>query len=57
MDKIEDLNPHKIEDYKKLVRDNNVSGRVLLHCSLQELKEVRIERFKNFFRVCCLGEF
>lgn len=40
IEKIDDLNPNKIDDYKSLVRDNNINGRVLLHCTLQDLKEV-----------------
>ncbi|XP_043269211.1 kinase D-interacting substrate of 220 kDa B isoform X3 [Venturia canescens] len=40
VEKIEDLNPNKIEDYKSLIRENNINGRVLLHCTLQDLKEV-----------------
>ncbi|XP_012282604.1 kinase D-interacting substrate of 220 kDa isoform X3 [Orussus abietinus] len=40
VDRIEDLNPSQTQQYKNLIKENNVNGRVLLHCDLQELKKV-----------------
>ncbi|XP_025602086.2 kinase D-interacting substrate of 220 kDa B isoform X3 [Athalia rosae] len=38
--KIEDLSTIQVSRYKNVIRDNNINGRVLLHCDLQELKKV-----------------
>lgn len=44
LNKIEDLDSSAVNKYKKVIKDNNVNGRVLLHCDLDELKNViRIE--------------
>ncbi|XP_024945713.1 kinase D-interacting substrate of 220 kDa isoform X2 [Cephus cinctus] len=40
LEKIEDLNANQVSRYKNVIRDNNISGRVLLHCDMQELKKV-----------------
>ncbi|XP_020296518.1 kinase D-interacting substrate of 220 kDa isoform X3 [Pseudomyrmex gracilis] len=40
IDKIENLNPTQTPTYKQVIKDNNINGRVLLHCDLQELKKV-----------------
>ncbi|XP_033219182.1 kinase D-interacting substrate of 220 kDa isoform X2 [Belonocnema kinseyi] len=40
LEKIEDLNPHQLQRYKEIIKQNNITGRVLLHCDLQELKKV-----------------
>ncbi|XP_016843312.1 kinase D-interacting substrate of 220 kDa B isoform X3 [Nasonia vitripennis] len=40
LDKIQDLNQNQIPHYKEIIKDNNINGRVLLHCDLQELKNV-----------------
>ncbi|XP_025995855.1 kinase D-interacting substrate of 220 kDa B isoform X3 [Solenopsis invicta] len=40
IDKIESLNSIQAPIYKQAVKDNNINGRVLLHCDLQELKKV-----------------
>lgn len=40
IDKIESLNPTQTPTYKQVIKDNNINGRVLLHCDLQELKKV-----------------
>nr|XP_012226801.1 PREDICTED: kinase D-interacting substrate of 220 kDa isoform X4 [Linepithema humile] len=40
IDKIESLNPAQAPVYKQVIKDNNINGRVLLHCDLQELKKV-----------------
>jgi ankyrin repeat-rich membrane spanning protein len=40
LDKIQDLNSSKIPFYKEVIKENNISGRVLLHCNLLELKNV-----------------
>ncbi|XP_068991916.1 kinase D-interacting substrate of 220 kDa B isoform X5 [Neodiprion pinetum] len=38
--KVEELSPAQAARYKNVIRENNISGRVLLHCDLQELKKV-----------------
>ncbi|XP_078035636.1 ankyrin repeat-rich membrane spanning isoform X2 [Augochlora pura] len=40
IDRIESLNPNQTSQYKNVIKDNNINGRVLLHCDLQELKKV-----------------
>ncbi|XP_036138721.1 kinase D-interacting substrate of 220 kDa isoform X2 [Monomorium pharaonis] len=40
IDKIESLNSSQAPTYKQAVEENNINGRVLLHCDLQELKKV-----------------
>ncbi|XP_034949569.1 kinase D-interacting substrate of 220 kDa B isoform X2 [Chelonus insularis] len=40
LSKIDELNPNKLESYKNIVRENNITGKVLLHCDLSELKQV-----------------
>lgn len=40
LDKIDDLNHSQIQCYKEIIKQNNITGRVLLHCDLQELKKV-----------------
>ncbi|KAL1459851.1 hypothetical protein WDU94_011804 [Cyamophila willieti] len=40
LDKIPELRRHQVAEYKTLIQQNNVSGRVLLHCDLNELKKV-----------------
>ncbi|XP_011499343.1 PREDICTED: kinase D-interacting substrate of 220 kDa isoform X2 [Ceratosolen solmsi marchali] len=40
LDKIQDLNSNQIPRYKEIIKENNISGRVLLHCNLLELKNV-----------------
>ncbi|XP_072767062.1 uncharacterized protein Arms isoform X2 [Anoplolepis gracilipes] len=40
IDKIDSLNSIQAPTYKQVVKDNNINGRVLLHCDLQELKKV-----------------
>ncbi|XP_057327504.1 kinase D-interacting substrate of 220 kDa B isoform X4 [Microplitis mediator] len=40
LSKVDELNPNNIESYKNIVRENNITGKVLLHCDLAELKEV-----------------
>ncbi|XP_043467712.1 kinase D-interacting substrate of 220 kDa isoform X5 [Leptopilina heterotoma] len=40
LDKIEDLNLNQVQCYKEIIKQNNITGRVLLHCDLQELKKV-----------------
>ncbi|KOC69442.1 Kinase D-interacting substrate of 220 kDa [Habropoda laboriosa] len=40
IDRIECINPNQAAQYKQVVKDNNINGRVLLHCELQELKKV-----------------
>ncbi|XP_049858446.1 kinase D-interacting substrate of 220 kDa B isoform X1 [Schistocerca gregaria] len=38
--KIEDLSTPSVSKYANVIRDNNINGRVLLHCDLEELKKV-----------------
>ncbi|XP_029043359.2 kinase D-interacting substrate of 220 kDa B isoform X2 [Osmia bicornis bicornis] len=40
IDRIESLSSHHAPQYKQVVKENNINGRVLLHCDLQELKKV-----------------
>ncbi|KMQ97513.1 kinase d-interacting substrate [Lasius niger] len=40
IDKIDSLNATQAPAYKQVVKENNINGRVLLHCDLQELKKV-----------------
>ncbi|XP_023245841.1 kinase D-interacting substrate of 220 kDa [Copidosoma floridanum] len=40
LDKIQDINQNQTSNYKAIIKENNISGRVLLHCDLQELKSV-----------------
>lgn len=42
LDKIEGFNTNQAPQYKNVIRDNNINGKVLLHCDLQELKKVSI---------------
>jgi len=44
IDKIESLNPAQAPVYKQVIKDNNINGRVLLHCDLQELKKVIFDK-------------
>lgn len=36
--KMEDLNKDSVPKYTKIIKENNINGRVLLNCDLQELK-------------------
>lgn len=38
--KIEEINPDAIKQYTDIIRENNINGRVLLHCDLDELKKL-----------------
>ncbi|KAK1129938.1 hypothetical protein K0M31_019633 [Melipona bicolor] len=40
IDRIESINPNQAPQYKQVIKENNINGRVLLHCDLQELKKV-----------------
>ncbi|EFN63057.1 Ankyrin repeat-rich membrane spanning protein [Camponotus floridanus] len=40
IDKIDSLDTTQTSIYKQVVKENNINGRVLLHCDLQELKKV-----------------
>ncbi|XP_066149832.1 kinase D-interacting substrate of 220 kDa B [Euwallacea fornicatus] len=37
---MEDLNQNAIPDYIRLIKENNINGRVLLHCDLDDLKKL-----------------
>ncbi|XP_060527661.1 kinase D-interacting substrate of 220 kDa B isoform X3 [Cylas formicarius] len=38
LSKIRDLSQNALPEYVKLIRDNNINGKVLLHCDLDDLK-------------------
>ncbi|XP_053986547.1 kinase D-interacting substrate of 220 kDa B isoform X1 [Hylaeus volcanicus] len=40
IDRIESLNHNQAPQYKNVIKENNINGRVLLHCDIQELKKV-----------------
>lgn len=40
LSKIEDLNAAAVKQYVEVIRQNNINGRVLLHCDLDELKKL-----------------
>lgn len=39
--KMEDIDPNSTSKYMSVVRENNISGKVLLHCDMNELKKVK----------------
>jgi len=45
--KIPDINSNQVATYTALIRENNVNGRVLLHCDLDELKKVNPSAFSR----------
>lgn len=53
LEKIQDINPNKISNYKEIIRENNINGKVILHCDLTELKNVSKLKFKihYFFKL------
>ncbi|KAB0794943.1 hypothetical protein PPYR_11782 [Photinus pyralis] len=53
LSKIEDLDLNAITKYKQVIKDNNINGRVLLHCDLSELKKLLNMNFGDWemFRV------
>lgn len=54
IDRIESINPNQAPQYKQVIKENNVNGRVLLHCDLQELKKVKFASNNNIdYRVSC----
>ncbi|XP_076752387.1 ankyrin repeat-rich membrane spanning isoform X2 [Xylocopa sonorina] len=40
IDRMDSINPNQAPQYKQVIKENNINGRVLLHCDLQELKKV-----------------
>lgn len=40
--KVEDMNSASLQQYTDVIKQNNVNGKVLLHCDLEELKKVRV---------------
>lgn len=40
LSKIEDMNSTSLKEYTEVIKQNNINGRVLLHCDLDELKKV-----------------
>lgn len=40
LNKIEDINSTAVKQYTDIIRENNINGRVLLHCDLDELKKL-----------------
>lgn len=56
--RIEDLNGAALSNYKRIIQDNNINGRVLLHCDLDELKKVYNYLFKSVaFRIITIINF
>ena len=53
LSKIDDLDVNAITKYKQVIKDNNINGRVLLHCDLNELKKLLNMNFGDWemFRV------
>lgn len=41
LSKIEDLKPESLSHYIQTIKEQNINGRVLLHCDLEDLKKVR----------------
>lgn len=37
---LEDLSQSAVPEYIRLIKENNINGRVLLHCDLDDLKKV-----------------
>lgn len=52
IDKVESLNSIQAPIYKQAIKENNINGRVLLHCDLQELKKVM-----EYTLECCIFTF
>ncbi|KAL0272477.1 UNVERIFIED_CONTAM: hypothetical protein PYX00_005429 [Menopon gallinae] len=46
--KIEDINPESAKRYISVVRENNVNGKVLIHCDMNELKKVMKMNFGDW---------
>nr|XP_022916026.1 kinase D-interacting substrate of 220 kDa isoform X5 [Onthophagus taurus] len=40
LDKMEDLSINAVDEYKAVLKENNINGKVLLHCDLDELKKL-----------------
>lgn len=40
LEKIDDLNIQSLQDYVNIIKTNNINGRVLIHCDLDELKKL-----------------
>ncbi|KAH0569139.1 kinase D-interacting substrate of 220 kDa B isoform X2 [Cotesia glomerata] len=57
LSKIDELNPNNLESYKSLVRENNITGKVLLLCDLMELKQVLRMTFGDWelFRIVIIS--
>ncbi|CAD6208425.1 GSCOCG00003437001-RA-CDS, partial [Cotesia congregata] len=55
--KIDELNPNNLESYKSIVRENNITGKVLLLCDLMELKQVLRMTFGDWelFRIVIIS--
>ncbi|KRT81831.1 hypothetical protein AMK59_5196 [Oryctes borbonicus] len=53
LDNLEDLSTTAAANYKSVLRENNINGRVLLHCDLDELKKLLKMNFGDWemFRV------
>lgn len=50
---MEDIDKNSLGDYITTIRKNNINGRVLLHCDLEELKKLMRMNFGDWemFRV------
>lgn len=53
LDNLDDLSPVAATNYKSVLHENNINGRVLLHCDLDELKKILKMNFGDWemFRV------
>ncbi|XP_018570623.1 kinase D-interacting substrate of 220 kDa B isoform X3 [Anoplophora glabripennis] len=57
LSKMEDLNPAALPNYIKIIKENNINGRVLLHCDLDELKKLLSMSFGDWemFKVALIS--
>lgn len=40
MENLDGLNTRALQEYTNIIKENNISGRVLIHCDLDELKKL-----------------
>ncbi|KAK9889799.1 hypothetical protein WA026_007172 [Henosepilachna vigintioctopunctata] len=55
--KMEDLNKEALMEYSKIIKDNNINGKVLMNCDLDELKHLLKMSFGDWelFKACMLS--
>ena len=39
-EKLDDVSPESLQQYKTVVKQNNINGKVLLHCDIDDLKKL-----------------